>query len=183
MGSHWRGALSPYSSVSATWCTGTRIAQHPHEGSSSHDRSWVGANSIRTSHYPYADEAMALCDEKGIVVIDEAPAVGLQVMGNTSFLLVLFPTLECTTTAGGLSFCYLAQQAVLSQLYPSVPFRASHYATWQGSNMVRETLARHLESISEMISRDRNHASVRSGIHAAAVICQSQASPPDQFFN
>ena len=38
---------------------------------------WLGANSFRTSHYPYAEELMDLCDKYGIVVIDEAPAVGL----------------------------------------------------------------------------------------------------------
>ena len=39
---------------------------------------WLGANSFRTSHYPYAEELMDLCDKYGIVVVDEAPAVGLQ---------------------------------------------------------------------------------------------------------
>jgi beta-glucuronidase len=38
---------------------------------------WVGANSLRTSHYPYAEEVMEYADRHGIVVIDEAPAVGL----------------------------------------------------------------------------------------------------------
>lgn len=38
---------------------------------------WMGANSFRTSHYPYAEEMLALCDREGIVVIDETPAVGL----------------------------------------------------------------------------------------------------------
>lgn len=38
---------------------------------------WLGANSIRTSHYPYSEEMMRLCDREGIVVIDESPAVGL----------------------------------------------------------------------------------------------------------
>lgn len=38
---------------------------------------WMGANSFRTSHYPYAEEMMELCDREGIVVIDETPAVGL----------------------------------------------------------------------------------------------------------
>ena len=38
---------------------------------------WQGANSFRTSHYPYSEEMMRLCDEEGIVVIDETPAVGL----------------------------------------------------------------------------------------------------------
>ena len=39
---------------------------------------WLGANAIRTSHYPYAEELMDLCDKYGIVVIDELPAVGLK---------------------------------------------------------------------------------------------------------
>ncbi|WP_448854629.1 beta-glucuronidase [Corynebacterium frankenforstense] len=39
--------------------------------------SWIGANSLRTSHYPYAEEFMDFCDRHGIVVIDETPAVGL----------------------------------------------------------------------------------------------------------
>lgn len=38
---------------------------------------WIGANSFRTSHYPYAEEMLNLCDREGIVVIDETPAVGL----------------------------------------------------------------------------------------------------------
>ncbi len=38
---------------------------------------WVGANSYRTSHYPYSDEAMALADKEGFLIIDEIPAVGL----------------------------------------------------------------------------------------------------------
>ncbi len=39
--------------------------------------SWIGANSLRTAHYPYSEEWMDYCDEHGIVVIDETPAVGL----------------------------------------------------------------------------------------------------------
>ncbi|MEY8463322.1 beta-glucuronidase [Streptococcus merionis] len=37
----------------------------------------IGANSFRTSHYPYSEEMMRLADRMGIVVIDEVPAVGL----------------------------------------------------------------------------------------------------------
>ena len=37
----------------------------------------LGANSFRTSHYPYAEEMLSLCDRLGIVVIDETSAVGL----------------------------------------------------------------------------------------------------------
>ncbi len=38
---------------------------------------WLGANSFRTSHYPYAEEMYDLCDREGIVIIDETPAVGI----------------------------------------------------------------------------------------------------------
>ena len=37
---------------------------------------WIGANSFRTSHYPYAEETLDLADREGIVVIDEVAAVG-----------------------------------------------------------------------------------------------------------
>ena len=38
---------------------------------------WQGVNSFRCSHYPYSEEMMRLADEEGLVVIDETPAVGL----------------------------------------------------------------------------------------------------------
>jgi len=38
---------------------------------------WMGANSYRTSHYPYAEEIMDFADNNGIVIIDECPAVAL----------------------------------------------------------------------------------------------------------
>jgi beta-glucuronidase len=38
---------------------------------------WTGANSFRTSHYPYAEEVLDFADRHGIVVIDETAAVGL----------------------------------------------------------------------------------------------------------
>ncbi|GMA23461.1 beta-glucuronidase [Luteimicrobium album] len=37
---------------------------------------WIGANSFRTSHYPYAEEVYDLADRHGVVVIDEVAAVG-----------------------------------------------------------------------------------------------------------
>ncbi|XP_063225193.1 beta-glucuronidase-like isoform X1 [Bacillus rossius redtenbacheri] len=39
---------------------------------------WLGANSFRTSHYPYAEEIMEMADTLGIMVVDESPAVNLE---------------------------------------------------------------------------------------------------------
>jgi beta-glucuronidase len=38
---------------------------------------WVGANSFRTSHYPYSEEIYQMADREGFLIIDEVPAVGL----------------------------------------------------------------------------------------------------------
>jgi beta-glucuronidase len=38
---------------------------------------WCGANSVRTSHYPYAEEFYDFCDEQGILVIDEVFSINL----------------------------------------------------------------------------------------------------------
>ena len=40
----------------------------------------IGANSFRTSHYPYSEEMMRLADRLGVVVIDEVPAVGMNML-------------------------------------------------------------------------------------------------------
>ncbi|MBU1144080.1 MAG: beta-glucuronidase [Firmicutes bacterium] len=39
--------------------------------------NWIHANSLRTSHYPYAEEIYDLADQLGILIINEIPAVGL----------------------------------------------------------------------------------------------------------
>jgi beta-glucuronidase len=41
---------------------------------------WIGANSYRTAHYPYAEEMLDYADRHGIVVIDETAAVGINMM-------------------------------------------------------------------------------------------------------
>ena len=43
---------------------------------------WLGANSFRTSHYPYSEEILDLADERGIVVIAECAAVSLNYFGQ-----------------------------------------------------------------------------------------------------
>jgi len=46
---------------------------------------WMGANSFRTSHYPYSEDVMDLADERGFLVIDETPAVGLNLVNGGIF--------------------------------------------------------------------------------------------------
>ena len=55
---------------------------------------WVGANSFRTSHYPYAEEWYEYADRHGVLIIAETPFVGLNarmyrpdVMDHASALL------------------------------------------------------------------------------------------------
>lgn len=38
---------------------------------------WIGANSFRTSHYPYSEQMLDMADRLGFLVIAETPAVGL----------------------------------------------------------------------------------------------------------
>ncbi|KAH8256365.1 hypothetical protein KR032_004828, partial [Drosophila birchii] len=40
---------------------------------------WIGANAYRTSHYPYSEESMQFADEQGIMIIDECPAVNIDI--------------------------------------------------------------------------------------------------------
>lgn len=60
--------------------------------------AWVGANSIRTSHYPYSEDFMDYCDRVGLVVIDETPAVGLNMgLGGGIFGSQGYPTFSPET--------------------------------------------------------------------------------------
>ncbi|MBD3240584.1 MAG: hypothetical protein GF331_08370 [Chitinivibrionales bacterium] len=45
---------------------------------------WCGANSFRTSHYPYGEEIYDLADRYGILIISEAPFVGFDDKQYTS---------------------------------------------------------------------------------------------------
>lgn len=49
---------------------------------------WTGANSFRTSHYPYAEETLDLADRLGLLVIDEVAAVGLNLSLNAGHVPV-----------------------------------------------------------------------------------------------
>ena len=47
---------------------------------------WTGANSFRTSHYPYDEAFLRMADREGFLIIDETPAVGLFFHGDTTDL-------------------------------------------------------------------------------------------------
>jgi beta-glucuronidase len=101
--------------------------------------AWTGANSFRTTHYPYAEEVLDYADEQGVLVIDECAAV-------------------------------------------SVNFDFSTEATEAG----------HARSLTEMITRDRNHPCViawslgnegtsdhpRADAHFAAMAALSRQTDP-----
>ncbi|MET8153185.1 beta-glucuronidase [Actinoplanes sp. NPDC049668] len=59
---------------------------------------WIGANSFRTSHYPYSEDVLDYADRRGIVVIDEVAAVGLNVRtGEGVFGAADYPTFSDDT--------------------------------------------------------------------------------------
>ncbi|UXD25528.1 Beta-glucuronidase [Yersinia enterocolitica] len=86
---------------------------------------WIGANSYRTSHYPYAEEMLEWADENGIVIINETPAVGLNLALGFNF--------DVTQKPANL----FSEEAINGQ-----------------------TQQAHLQSIEELIARDKNHPSV-----------------------
>jgi beta-glucuronidase len=61
---------------------------------------WTGANSFRTSHYPYAEEILDYADRHGIVVIDEAAAVGIDLSVGRSFGAPVLETYSDETING-----------------------------------------------------------------------------------
>jgi beta-glucuronidase len=61
---------------------------------------WIGANSFRTSHYPYAEEVLDYADRHGIVVIDEVAAVGQNLGMMAGILRREFPPTFSPETIG-----------------------------------------------------------------------------------
>jgi beta-glucuronidase len=66
---------------------------------------WIGANSFRTSHYPYSEDVLDHADRRGIVVIDETAAVGLNmglgggIFGGQGYLTYSQETINDETRA------------------------------------------------------------------------------------
>ena len=87
---------------------------------------WIGANSFRTSHYPYDEEIYRMADREGFLIIDEVPAVGL--------FESLVNFLDAGTGKGAKSFFSKPTTPIL--------------------------LKSHLRAVEEMIVRDKNHPSV-----------------------
>jgi beta-glucuronidase len=63
---------------------------------------WIGANSFRTSHYPYAEDVLDYADRQGIVIIDETAAVGLNMgLGGGIFGAQGYQTFSSETANDG----------------------------------------------------------------------------------
>jgi beta-glucuronidase len=64
---------------------------------------WIGANSFRTSHYPYSEDVLDYADRQGIVLIDETAAVGLNmglgggIFGGQGYTTFTPETVNATT--------------------------------------------------------------------------------------
>lgn len=92
---------------------------------------WIGANSLRTSHYPYAEAVMDYADAHGILVIDETPAVGMNmglaggIFGGQSYTTFSPDTVNQATQAN--------HKQVLTELYQRDKNRPSVIA-WSIAN-------------------------------------------------
>jgi beta-glucuronidase len=84
---------------------------------------WTGANSFRTSHYPYADEVLDYADRHGIVVIDETAAVGLNLRSGALTGAAIRTTFSAETIGDATQRSHLAAIRELVQRdknHPSV---------------------------------------------------------------
>lgn len=88
---------------------------------------WIGANCLRTSHYPYAEEVYQMADEEGFLIIDEVPAVG--------FMESMMNFFDASKGNG-------------------------KKVGWFEKDTTPALLENHKQALQEMITRDKNHASV-----------------------
>lgn len=84
---------------------------------------WLGANSFRTSHYPYAEEVLEYADRHGIVVIGETPAVGLNAELGATLAEAVFSTFSESTINSATQEVHLqalAEMIARDKNHPSV---------------------------------------------------------------
>lgn len=91
---------------------------------------WIGANSFRTSHYPYNEEVYQMADREGFLVIDEVAAVGM-----------------------------ITYEGMMMFAGAGVGAKPKSFFTGPEIEKLR---ANHIQSIQELIKRDKNHACVFS---------------------
>ncbi|MEZ9145738.1 beta-glucuronidase [Vibrio sp. 10N.286.52.C3] len=96
---------------------------------------WINANSIRTSHYPYAEEFMQLADRRGLVVINETAAVG---------------QFDMMRSSGAFGIAAAGQGAGGNE---AVPFFEEPEVAGAGKEA-------HKHAIEELMARDKNYACV-----------------------
>lgn len=86
---------------------------------------WIGANSFRTSHYPYSEEIYQMADREGFLIIDEVAAVG--------FFESLMNFMDASKGTNKSFFDH---------------------------DDIPKLLQNHKDALTDLINRDKNHASV-----------------------
>ena len=76
----------------------------------------MGANSFRTAHYPYDEQAYALADQIGLLIIDETPAVGM----NAWDAYPVFDESKCNQETLAIHCDYITRMVERDSLHPSV---------------------------------------------------------------
>jgi beta-glucuronidase len=85
---------------------------------------WIGANSYRTSHYPYSEEMMFMADRRGFLVIDETAANTLSMLAVKMSARPL-KSLERDISARSLRTLKSRTQAARSALFSAASRRQS----------------------------------------------------------
>lgn len=121
---------------------------------------WIHANSYRTTHYPYSEELIQLCDEQGILLISEAPAVSI------NFEFVTEQTLDAHLKV-------LAELVERDRNYPSV-------VMWSVANEAttnREDSIPYFKKLSELVR------SMDSSRPVTMITCKAEEDRVMEFFD
>lgn len=104
---------------------------------------WMGANSFRTSHYPYDEAWLEAADERGFLVIDEVAAVGMLRFGMKGADVFGDPEVNARRTRNHISA--MQQLIARDRNHPSVVMWsiANEPASWEKNS--RDYFARIIE--------------------------------------